>query len=85
VPPELTRNLPRYPQLPVTLLGRLAVDQGLKGQGMGQFMLMNALHRSLQAAASIAAMGVVVDSIDALATDFYHHIGFIPLNLSANR
>jgi len=85
VPPELVRKLPRYPQLPVTLLGRLAVDQQLKGQGMGQFLLMDALHRSLQAAAGIAAMAVVVDAKDALAAAFYQHFGFIPLNLSASR
>jgi predicted GNAT family N-acyltransferase len=85
VPPELARKLPRYPQLPVTLLGRLAVDQALKGQGMGQFLLMDALHRSLQAAATIAAMAVLVDAKDALADAFYRHFGFIPLNLSADR
>lgn len=85
VPPEIVRKLPRYPQLPVTLLGRLAIDQGLKGQGMGQFLLMDALHRSLQAAAGIAAMAVVVDAKDALAADFYQHFGFIPLNLSISR
>ncbi|MDD2948383.1 MAG: GNAT family N-acetyltransferase [Rugosibacter sp.] len=85
VPPEIARKLPRYPQLPVTLLGRLAIDQGLKGQGMGQFLLMDALHRSLQAAAGIAAMAVVVDAKDALAADFYQHFGFIPLNLSISR
>jgi predicted GNAT family N-acyltransferase len=85
VPPEFARKLPRYPQLPVTLLGRLAVDQGLRGQGMGQFLLMDALHRSLQAAAGIAAMAVVVDAKDASAADFYQHFGFIPLNLSISR
>jgi hypothetical protein len=31
LPNELARKLPRYPQLPVTLLGRLAVDQSTKG------------------------------------------------------
>lgn len=85
VPPELARKLPRYPQLPVTLLGRLAVNQGLKGQGMGQFLLMDALHRSLQAAAGIAAMAVVVDAKDVPAANFYQHFGFIPLNLSVSR
>jgi len=85
VPPELARKLPRYPQLPVTLLGRLAVDQQLKGQGMGQFLLMDALHRCLQAASGIAAMAVVVDAKDASAAAFYQHFGFIPLNLSASR
>lgn len=85
VPPEIARKLPRYPKLPVTLLGRLAIDQGLKGQGMGQFLLMDALHRSLQAAVGIAAMAVVVDAKDALAADFYQHFGFIPLNQSISR
>lgn len=41
VPQELARKLPRYPQLPVTLLGRLAVDLQFKAQGMGQFLLMD--------------------------------------------
>lgn len=85
IPPELAGKLPRYPQLPVTLMGRLAVDQQFKGQGMGQFMLMDALHRSLQAAAGIAAKAVVVDAKDALAATFYQHYGFMPLDLSANR
>ncbi len=85
VPPELARKLPRYPQLPVTLLGRLAVDLQLKAQGMGQFLLMDALHRSLQAAAGIAAMAVVVDAKDAAAAAFYQHFGFMPLNQTANR
>jgi len=49
---------------------------------MGQILLMDALHRSLQAAAGIAAMAVVVDAKDASAVDFYQHFGFIPLNLS---
>ena len=85
VPPELARKLPRYPQLPVTLLGRLAVDRQSKGQGMGQFLLMDAMHRSLQGALAIAAMALVVDAKDDAAAAFYKHFGFIPLNLSENR
>lgn len=38
LPEELARKLPRYPQLPVTLLGRLAVDQSTKGQGLGEHL-----------------------------------------------
>ena len=48
-------------------------------------MLMDALHRSLQAADGIGSMAVVVDAKDALAADFYLHFGFIPLNLSVSR
>ena len=62
VPPEMARKLPRYPQLPVTLLRRLAVDQHHKGQSLGQFLLMDALYRSQRVAADIAAMAVVVDA-----------------------
>ena len=53
LPDILARKLPRYPQLPVTLLGRLAIDQSMKGNGMGQFLLMDALRRSLEAATNI--------------------------------
>ena len=85
VPATLARKLPRYPQLPVTLLGRLAVDQQCKGQGIGQFMLLDALHRCHQAASDIAAMAVVVDAKDEVAAAFYLHYGFMPLDDSANR
>ena len=79
LPEELSRKLPRYPQLPVTLLGRLAVDTTLKGRRMGQFLLMDALWRSLDAAAQIAAMAVVVDAKDKAAEAFYADFGFTPL------
>ena len=79
LPAELARKLPRYPQLPVTLLGRLAVDRSRKGLGMGEFLLMDALHRSLSAATEIAAMAVLVDAKDASAEAFYRRFGFVPL------
>ena len=80
LPDSLARKLPRYPQLPVTLLGRLAVDQSMKGKGIGQFLLMDALRRSLEAAANIAAMAVVVDARDDAAEAFYRHFSFLPLH-----
>jgi GNAT superfamily N-acetyltransferase len=79
LPETLTKKLPRNPQLPVTLLGRLAVDDSMKGKRLGEFLLMDALHRSLQAAAQIAAMAVVVDAKDDAAEAFYRHYGFIAL------
>lgn len=85
VPAALARKLPRYPQLPGTLLGRLAVDQQCKGRGIGQFILLDALRRCHQAASEIAAMAVVVDARDGAAAAFYLHYGFIPLDDSANR
>jgi GNAT superfamily N-acetyltransferase len=85
LPDELTRKLPRYPQLPVTLLGRLAVDQSTKGQGLGEHLLLDALHRSLAHADQIAAMAVVVDAKDESAAAFYRHYGFIPLQTQPSR
>ncbi len=40
---------------------------------------MDALHRSLEAAAEIATMAVIVDAKDAAAKGFYAHFGFVPL------
>lgn len=79
LPSDITKKLPRYPYMPVTLLGRLAVDLSLKGCGQGEFLLMDALNRSWQAARQIGAMAVLVDAKDAEARAFYEHFGFIPL------
>ena len=85
VAPELARKLPRYPQLPVTLIGRLAVDLRLKGQGCGEYLLMDALHRSLIHSAEIAAMAVVVEAKAETAAAFYRHFDFRPLQASPRR
>ena len=85
LPDELTRKLPRYPQLPVTLLGRLAVDQSARGRRLGEHLLLDALHRSLTHADEIAAMAVVVDAKDENAAAFYRHYGFIPLQAQPRR
>ena len=85
LPDDLTRKLPRYPQRPVTLLGRLAVDQSTKGQGLGEHLLLDALHRSLAHADQIAAMAVVVDAKDEAAAAFYRHYGFLTLQAQTSR
>jgi predicted GNAT family N-acyltransferase len=85
LPPDLAKKLPRYPHLAVTLLGRLAIDKPYKGQGLGQFLLLDALYRSLQAATTIAAMAVVVDAKDAAAEAFHERYGFIRLSASEGR
>ena len=72
------KRLPRYGQLPVTLLGRLAVDRSVGGQGVGEFLLVDALCRSLEAAQQIAAMPVIVDAKDERAESFYRHFDFQP-------
>lgn len=78
LPPDLMKRMPRYGQLPVTLLGRLAVDRSAGGQGVGEFLLIDALRRSLEAAQQIAAMAVIVDAKNERAESFYRHFDFQP-------
>ena len=49
------------------LLGRLAVDVGHQGQGLGEILLMDALGRALTQSQEIAALAVVVDAKDEAA------------------
>ena len=85
LPPKMMKKLPRYGQLPVTLLGRLAVDVSVKGQGIGEFLLIDALRRSLEGAQHIGAMAVVVDAKDPQAERFYQHFNFLPYQLTPLR
>jgi len=75
LPIEITKKLPKYPQLPATLLGRLAVDKNHRQKGLGEMLLMDALYRSLQN--EIATIAVVVDAKDDKARSFYEHYQFI--------
>jgi hypothetical protein len=43
------KGLPRYPLLPATMLGRLAVDDRQKGKRFGELMLLDALQKALNA------------------------------------
>lgn len=72
-------SLPKYPQLPATLIGRLARSLGFKGQGVGELLLMDALKRALNHSRSIASVAVVVDAKDAVAKAFYEKHDFIEL------
>lgn len=78
LPEETIKQLPRYPAIPATLLGRLALDQSCQGEGLGEFLLMHALKLSLSQADKVGAAAVVVDAINDAASRFYQHFGFIP-------
>lgn len=79
LPPELARKLPKYPLLPVTLLGRLAVSRSHQGQHLGQRLLMDALYRSWKSTADVASVGVVAEAKDDQARSFYLRHEFISL------
>ena len=77
LPAPIGKKLPRYPTVPAVRMGRLAVDQAFKGQGLGGALLADALARS--ARAEIAAYALVVDAKGEAAVNFYQHHGFIAL------
>lgn len=82
VPEEIKRKMPQsYKHLPVTLLGRLAIDENFHGQGLGKLLLLEALKRSYQVASTfIGSMAVIVDPIDEAAISFYKKWGFTTLS-----
>jgi GNAT superfamily N-acetyltransferase len=81
LPEEVLRplSLPKYPQLPATLIGRLARSLDFKGKGIGDLLLMDALKRAWDHSRSIASVAVVVDAKDEVAKAFYKKHEFIEL------
>lgn len=77
LPDTVARRLPRYPLVPATLLGRLAVDRRFQGRGYGRFLLADALLRVVRS--EIASFAVVVDAKDDTARRFYERESFLPL------
>ncbi|MGQ0598946.1 GNAT family N-acetyltransferase [Aquabacterium sp.] len=77
LPVDVVKKLPRYRAVPVVRMGRLAVDQVFKGQGLGGAMLADALMRVMRS--EIAAYALLVDAKDESAARFYRHHGFIAL------
>jgi GNAT superfamily N-acetyltransferase len=76
LPVDITRKLPRYPLVPATLLGRLAVDQTYQGRGYGRFLLADALFRAVRS--EIASFAIIVDAKDDAARRFYERESFLP-------
>lgn len=63
----------------VMVLGRLAVDVGESGRGIGAGLLREALLRAAQASRSAGLRAVVVHAFDDDALGFYAKYGFQPL------
>ena len=72
----LGRNIPRY-DMPVALLGRLAVHETARGRGLGQRLLGDALRRVVTAGRLVGCVGVIVDAKHGSAEGFYVKYGFV--------
>jgi len=74
-PAQAVSKLPRYPLIPATLLGRLAVDRRHQGNGYGRFLLGDALLRAVRS--EIASFAVIVDAKEN-ARRFYERESYLP-------
>ena len=83
LPPELAKRLPRYPTIPATLMGRLAVDHRRRGQRLGELLFFDAFSRTLRS--DIASYAFVVDAKGDAAAAFYERYRFIRLSSAGRR
>ncbi len=72
---KLRRGMPE--QVPLLLIGRLAVDAEWRGRGLGSALLADALRRCLAASEIAGVQGVVAHAIDEAAVAFYERHGFL--------
>jgi len=75
---DIPKRLPKYPA-PAMLIGRLAVDKRMQGEGLGAILLMHALSMAVRVSSEMAIFAVRVDALDEEAKRFYLHYGFVPL------
>ena len=81
VAPELAKKLPRYPSVPVVLIGWMGRDLAFRGAGVGSLLLYDAISRVAKAPVGAYAIcaDAVADAIDELAAAFYRDHQFQPL------
>ena len=70
------RNMPD--PVPVMVIGRLAVDSGYQGRGLGRALLRDAVLRTMQAADIAGIRAVLVHAMSEDARRFYERCGFQP-------
>ena len=83
LPASLSKKLPRYPAVPATLMGRLAVASQHRGRRLGELLLLDAFSRALRT--EIATYAFVVDAKDEAAAGFYRAYDFQPLTAEGRR
>ncbi|MEA5578128.1 hypothetical protein [Anabaena sp. UHCC 0451] len=75
--------MPAY-SIPATLIGKLAVYNPVKEQGLGEEILENALCRIVCVAQEIGIFALRVDAMDLQVREFYLKHEFIPFLDSIN-
>ena len=85
LPEEIARKLAKYDMIPAALIGRLARDARMRGKGVGELLLADAVRRILGASQSLAVFAIVVDAKDERAAAFYEGFGFRRFPLHPSR
>ncbi|MBE8720675.1 GNAT family N-acetyltransferase [Sphingobacterium pedocola] len=78
IPDDLKSSL-KYAEIPVVIIGRLAIHVDYQGNKLGQILLIDALKRIIEISALVGNHAVIVDPINESAEKFYAKFGFIQL------
>jgi|SRR5690606_551176 len=81
IPENLAKSL-TYSEVPVIIIGRLAVHQNYQGNKLGQALLIDAFKRILEISTLVGNHAVIVDPTNEPAEKFYAKLGFLPLKKS---
>lgn len=75
---ELTSDSSRgeWREIPALLLGKLALDRALQGEGLARVLLADAIAEAVRAANIAGARYLVVDAIDDAVVALYERFGF---------
>lgn len=71
------RGMPRH-HIPALLLARLAVDESVQSQGIGAFLLRDAMTRAIAVSEEAGVRMMLVHAVDEKARAFYERFGFEP-------
>lgn len=69
-------GFPRNHELPGILIGKLALDESLRGRGLGFDLLADAYFTACEAVTLIGGVVLVVDPMNAKVAEFYAEFGF---------
>ncbi len=81
IPEDLAKSL-SYAEIPVVIIGRLAIHKDFQGNKLGEALLIDALKRIVDISAKLGNHAVILDPINEKAERFYAKLGFIPLKSS---
>jgi GNAT superfamily N-acetyltransferase len=73
------KGLGRY-DVPVFRLGRLAVDRGVQGRGLGGVLLLRAAERCIRVAQDVGGVALLIDAKDDRAALWYEGYGAMRLD-----